>query len=273
MNFTDFKIQGTDSAFDKQSVKWKARDGFLCAVTLMIVSYATNEVLWVADRNSHTFAVLLYAHLNFTQGALMLTESIQSLLIVFLFAHTWSLREFFAKIGLSREPTTSGWFAAWLAIGIGILALYGVARQWIPPNHLIRSFFYQGGGAKWFIIVYGVLIAPFFEEVVRRGFLYQAFRGSYNIYLSIFFVLCVHAYFHWGIISHSFYTFGCLVLVEVLLCAIREWTGNVWNCVLFHAAYNATQSLPWYVCLVSLIIVLPYFSFRVVKNEKEVSPE
>ena len=143
-------------------------------------------------------------------------------------------------------------------MSIGFLALYGTYKQWIPPDQLSRDFFYQGGVAKWFFIIYGVLVGPFSEEVVRRGFLYRAFRGSYKPLLSTVFVLCVHAYFHWGLISHSLYTFSCLLLVEALLCFIREWTGNVWNCVLCHAVYNATQGLPWYVYTVGLIFYLPY---------------
>jgi membrane protease YdiL (CAAX protease family) len=251
-------MRGIDSAFDKQHIKWKPRDGFLCALALILLSYITNEILWYLYDNIPACADWLKAHSNLTQGALMLVQSSLSLLTVFLFARVRSIQNFFAQAGLINQPTLSGWFSAWVSIGIGFLALYGVTKQWIPPNHISRSFYYQGGAAKWFFIVYAVLIAPFCEEIVRRGFLYRAFRGSYKLPLSIFLILCFHAYFHWGIISHSFYTFGCLVLVEIWLCLIQEWTGNLWNCVLCHTIYNATQNLPWYVYSIGLILYLPY---------------
>jgi len=247
-----------DSALDIKNANWKARDGFFCAVALIILSFILNQILWFAYKNIPSCTDWLNANSNLTQAALMLVQSSLSLLAVFLFARSRSVRGFFAQVGMSHQPTLSGWFAACVAIGIGFLALYGVAKQWIPPDQLAREFYYQGGVAKWFFIIYGVLLAPFSEEVVRRGFLYRAFRGSYKPLLSTFLVLCVHAYFHWGLISQSFYTFVCLVLVEALLCVIREWTGNVWNCVLCHAAYNATQGLPWYFYSIGLIFYLPY---------------
>jgi membrane protease YdiL (CAAX protease family) len=250
------------SLLNEKAVKWKARDGFVCALVLIILSFIPNQILWFAYKNSPICSEWLNAHSNLTQGALMLIQSSLSLLAVFLFARTRSLQDFFAQVGASRHPTLSGWFAAWVAIGIGFLALYGSAKQWIPPDQLVRDFYYQGGAAKWFFIIYGVLVAPFSEEVVRRGFLYRAFRGSFKPLPSTCFVLCVHAYFHWGLISHSFYTLSCLILVEVLLCFIREWTGNLWNCVLCHAVYNATQDLPWYIYTIVLILLLPYCAYR-----------
>jgi membrane protease YdiL (CAAX protease family) len=254
----------------EKSVRWKARDGFLCAATLIIASFATNEALWITDRNSHSIAIWFYQHRNFIEGSLFLTECGLSLLIVFLFARARAVRDFLDQVGLIRPVTSPGFFAAFVAIGFGFLALYGATKQWIPPNHLSRGFYEQGGMAKWFFIIYAVLIAPFCEEVVRRGFLYRAFRGSFTPVWSIFFVLCVHAYFHWGTISHSFYTFICLVLVEVWLCLIREWTANLWNCVLCHAVYNATQNLPWYIYTIGLILFLPYYAHRQlkIKNSK-----
>jgi membrane protease YdiL (CAAX protease family) len=236
------------------------------------MSFITNEVLWIADRNSHSFASLLYAHRNLTQAALLLTQGSLSLCIVFLFARIQSVHNFFNQVGMSHQPTLSGLFAACVAVGIGYLALYGVVKQWIPPNQLFRSFYYQGGWAKWFFIVDALLIAPFCEEVVRRGFLYRAFRGSYKPPSSICFVLCVHAYFHWGTISQSLCTFTCLVLVEIWLCLIQEWTGNLWNCVLCHAAYNATQNLPWYIYSIGLILYWLYL-YNISRKRRNVNRE
>lgn len=249
------------SVVNEKTVKWKARDGFVCALALIILSIITNELLRVTYLNNPSFTNWFKANEKFAQGVLLLIHSSLWVLTAFVLARIRSPRGFLDQVGLSSQPTLSGWFGAWIAIGICFLALYGVAKQWIPPNQFSRSFHYQGGITKWFFIWYAVLIAPFSEEVVMRGFLYRAFRGSYNIYLSVILVLCVHGYFHWGIIIQSFYTFMCLVLVEILLCAIREWTSSVWNCVLCHAAYNATQNLPWYLFSIGLILYLPYLYY------------
>jgi len=250
------------SVVNKQAVKWKAKDGFVCALALIILSLIPDQILWFAYKNSPFCTNWLNAHSNLTQGGLLLIQSSLSLLTIFLFARTRSAQEFFVQVGINHQPTLPGWFAAWIAMGIGFLALYGTNKQWIPSNQLSNDFVSQGGIAKSFFIIYGVLVAPFSEEVVRRGFLYRAFRGSYKPLSSTLIVLCVHAFFHWGLISHSFYAFCCLLFVEALLCLIREWTGNVWNCVLCHVVYNATQGLPYIVCLTGLILLLPQLSYH-----------
>ena len=90
-----------------------------------------------------------------------------------------------------------------------------------------------------------------------RGFLYRAFRGSYGILLSVLSSFCIVTYFHWGLLSNPL-VFVCLTAGAILLCTIREWTGSLWNCILFHAVYNASVTLdwPWYV--LGMFILLPF---------------
>jgi membrane protease YdiL (CAAX protease family) len=153
-----------------KTVKWTARDGFVCALALIILSFIPNQILWFAYKNSLVCADWLNAHSNLTQGGLMLIQSSLSLLTVFIFARTRSVRDFFAQVGISHQPTLSDWFTAWVAMGIGYLALYGAYKQWVPPDQRAREFFSEGGVAKWFFLIYGVLVGPFAEEVVSRPF-------------------------------------------------------------------------------------------------------
>jgi len=69
-------------------------------------------------------------------------------------------------------------------------------------------------------------------------------------------VVCVVAYFHWGLLAQPM-AFILLVVGVVLLCLIREWTGSLWNCILFHAAYNATVTLRWPFYVFGMLAVLP----------------
>ena len=108
----------------------------------------------------------------------------------------------------------------------------------------------------WSYAACTVLLAPFYEEMVMRGFLYRSFRGSYAFLPSTGFVLLIVAYFHWGLLSPPL-SFACIAVGSILLCAIREWTGSLWNCILFHAAYNATVTLRWPFYVFGLLAVLP----------------
>jgi membrane protease YdiL (CAAX protease family) len=245
------------SVLQKRTTEWKARDGVLCALVLIVVSIVTNSLLRSAYSSSPTFANWFKAHDKPAQAVLLLIHSFLWVLTVFVLAKIRSKHDFATSVGLRHYPTMAGWIAAWLALCISILAIYGVTKQWIPPNQFSRGFHYEGGTVRVFFICYAVLIAPLAEEIVMRGCMYRAFRGRYGIYISLICVLFVHGYFHWGIISKSFYTYICLISIECLLCAVLEYTGNVWNCVLCHSTYNSVQNLPLLYSVIGLVLMLP----------------
>ena len=261
------------SMIDEKPKKWKARDGFFCGFVLIFLSIIINAFLRIVYQNYPGFADWFKANERFAQGVLLLVRSSSWVLTVFVLARIQRTDDnYLDPVGLKDRPTLSGWLYICVAIGISLLALYGVTRHWIPPSQLSRSYHYQGGAAEWFFVGYAVLIAPFSEEVVMRGFLYRAFRGSYNPYLSILFVLCFHSYFHWGLIQGSPFTFVCLAAVEILLCLAREWTGSLWNCILCHSTYNAVQNLPWYFVSLCLILYLLWFlKWQIRLSTKEIS--
>jgi len=108
-----------------------------------------------------------------------------------------------------------------------------------------------------------------------RGFLYRAFRGSYGRALSTALVICFHTYFHWGLVSRSLYTLVYLSLLQVLLCMTRERTGNVWNCILCHSAYNAAVGVNWATYFIGMILLFPFCvrSTQVLLSGKNPEPE
>lgn len=232
---------------------WRASDAWICAVVLIVLSYCSNQVLWSISRINPTSASWLGSASGML--ALRVFRAAWWVLVVFLFTRPLSVREFLCRSGLALPPSLFGWFAAWLGVGIGWLNLYGHTRGWIPQGK-ISSSYYADGGVMWSYAACVVLLTPFYEETVMRGFLYRAFRGSYGVLSSSFFVLLIVAYFHWGLLSRPL-SFACIAAVSVLVCGIREWTGSLWNCVLFHAAYNATVTLRWPFYVFGLFAVLP----------------
>lgn len=148
------------------------------------------------------------------------------------------------------------------AIGIAMLEHYGVVKGWALPSQKARGFFYHGGNALEVYIFFVILVAPLFEEIVLRGFLYRAFRGGYGQLNSTLIVLCITMGFHWSAISNSLYTPMCFILLSILVCMLREWTTSVWNCVLCHAAYNAAGTVTWQIYVVSMMLLLPYCAYQ-----------
>ena len=166
--------------------------------------------------------------------------------------------EFLKRTGLNQGPSLIGWCAAWAAIGIGLIDVYRARRGWTSPTKGAGAFAERG---LLFYALFVTSATPFLEEVVFRGFLYRAFRGSYSGFFSTVSVICVLAYFHWVAVSHSLYSLCCLVSIWALLCALREATPGVWNCILCHSAYNAAVTVKWPICLLGMILLLPLCAY------------
>jgi membrane protease YdiL (CAAX protease family) len=237
---------------------WKASDAWLCALVLIALQLCIDGWLRIGARLNPSFAHWLST--VFSRGAFMVLDCVLWLLIAFWFARVQSVHQFLGRVGLRRRLTLSGWSAAWGAIAIGLLGRYAVAKGWAPPSQSFRAFWFGGAVARWFFILRIVLIVPVYEEIAMRGFLYRAFRGSYGRFISTALVLCVVTFFHWGLVSRAVLAFVCVESGAILLCVIRERTGNLWNCIVFHAAYNATGFLSWPVYVIGMILLFPYCS-------------
>ena len=244
----------TAQASDDTRKTWRASHAWICAVVLVVLSYGFNEVLWSISRTSPTSASWLGSPL--ATLALRAFRAAWWVLVVFLFTRPLSVRGFLRSSGLASPPSLFGWFAAWLGVTIGLFTLYCVTSGLIPQNQTSAHYYTAGGFIWWSYAASLVLLTAFYEETVTRGFLYRAFRGNYGIVPSTVCVLLFVGYFHWGLAAQPL-SFVLLLVGAVFLCMIREWTGSVWNCILFHAAYNAAVTLRWPFYVFGLLAVLP----------------
>ena len=90
-----------------------------------------------------------------------------------------------------------------------------------------------------------LLVAPVFEEIIMRGFLYRVFRESYGITLSVGIIALLGTIAHPGLVTASVWMFLLVAFMQVIICLILEKTRNLWNCIAFHIGYNATVALTW----------------------------
>ncbi len=236
---------------------WSSRTAWRCIVALVIAEFMMSLSVRLAFSGAGGTA-WLDAHRYSLQTAIKVLRFVLWLSIAYAFSREHSPVRWALSLGLGHPPTTGGWWCGSVALGISLLDYYGGARGLTSPNPVAHGFYQRGGGLLLFYVLYVVSVGPFFEEVVLRGFLYRAFRQSYGRLSSTAAVLGVGAYFHWAQLTHSFWTPVCLILLWMLLCMVMEWTGNIWNCILGHAIYNAAQVLKWpiYVGAVLLFLML-----------------
>lgn len=132
-----------------------------------------------------------------------------------------------------------------------------------PTNTPIEKVF-RTPGAAWLLFAFGVTLAPFFEEMLFRGFLLPSLCTAYDwIAESITskppLPLDEHGHPQWSLnamfvgsiatsipfagmhaaqTGHAFGPFLLLVGVSMVLCAVRLSTRSLASSVLVHASYN-----------------------------------
>lgn len=79
-----------------------------------------------------------------------------------------------------------------------------------------------------------VVIAPLFEEIFFRGFMYQAFRKTMRLWPAVILTSLVFGLAH---IDPAIII--PIALVGMILLGIYRWTGNLWSSIITHAGYNA----------------------------------
>jgi len=196
------------------------------------------------------------------QVGYLIFQEVLPLLVVFCFSRARSIRQFLNEVGAAKRLTRVGWYASWIAIALGLLGVYAVTQRLAPMDYAYRRFSYNGDWSRWFFIVYGVVLVPFCEETVMRGFLYPAFRRGYGKGVSTLLVLGVGTVFHWSRMSDSLPAFMCIGLLMLLLCVVREQTGSLWDCILGHAVYNATGLMSWPFYVIPVVLLWPLVGIR-----------
>lgn len=79
-----------------------------------------------------------------------------------------------------------------------------------------------------------VVIAPLFEEIFFRGFMYQAFRRTMPLWPAAILTSLV-----FGVAHIDPAIIIPIALVGMILLGIYRWTGNLWSSIITHAGYNA----------------------------------
>ena len=153
------------------------------------------------------------------------------------FARIRSFPQFKTAFGLNLQSSNKVWLAILWMMLIQSLAL--IAAHWGLPNRGLNTPNMTTANSSEVILYFlPFLIAPFWEEIVMRGFFYQAFRGSYSKQTSTLLVVAITA------LTHQSQFFGSILAAVglsgfvVILCWLMERTNRIWNCILGHLTFN-----------------------------------
>lgn len=89
------------------------------------------------------------------------------------------------------------------------------------------------GNDRIIAVIALVFVAPIFEEIIMRGWLYGKLRNKFKIPLAIFLTSALFG------LLHGQANVGVTVFVlSVVLCGLREITGTIWCGILLHMLTN-----------------------------------
>jgi membrane protease YdiL (CAAX protease family) len=139
-----------------------------------------------------------------------------------------------------RRPTRAFWWV--VPAGLGGVYAAGVVHDIIvhpKQQEIVNAFPHTGIGIVMFTLV-AVVLAPLFEEVLFRGFL---FRGLANSFGWVWAALLSGAIF--GAAHMQLDVFLPLAALGFVLAWAYHKTGSLWTNITMHALFNTIAVLAW----------------------------
>jgi membrane protease YdiL (CAAX protease family) len=117
--------------------------------------------------------------------------------------------------------------------------LYGLMVD-SKKQEILSEFPRSTGGVALFVVI-AVVMAPFFEEVFFRGFLFRGFADSWGWALGAVVSAAV-----FGLAHLQLDVFVPLFALGLALAWVYKRTGSLWTCIALHALFNGLSVLGWW---------------------------
>jgi hypothetical protein len=230
--------------------------GFVCMTVLMFVALHFH---W----DGVTTQDQIKTNVHYLLGSEAVLYLITLALSIPLFPLLWG-KNFFAGIHWRGATALQlGWRVPAIASGCFLLA--GLDQWLLPgPEHAPIEEIFRSPGAAWLMFAFGVTFAPFFEEIVFRGFMLPALATAWDwaieksigkpappldtdghLQWSIFAMVIASivtslpfALMHGEQTGYSLGPFLQVFAVSLVLCAVRLVTRSLAASTLVHACYN-----------------------------------
>ncbi len=139
-----------------------------------------------------------------------------------------------------RRPT----FAFIWVIPLALIVVYAVvyAHDILinpEPQELLSQFPHTAAGAALLALL-AVVLAPFFEELFFRGFLFRGLARAWGWPLG---AVVSGAVF--GAVHQQLTVFIPLFALGVALAWVYQRTGSIWTAITLHAVFNGLSVIAW----------------------------
>lgn len=148
---------------------------------------------------------------------------------------------FRTAISWSEPPLKRTLLALGGGTGLALLSsvFTGLFSHWMPKSFPVDKLFRDAGSA-YVLSIFGIIVAPFVEELFFRGFLYPALARRIGVVPSVVLTAAGFAVVHQEQLAQAWVPLAWLFIVGMVLTVVRARTKSVATCVLIHMAYNVT---------------------------------
>jgi membrane protease YdiL (CAAX protease family) len=135
-------------------------------------------------------------------------------------------------------------WSSYLLVGMLLsFALQGVAHFLPIPKVLPVDQFFRTPAEAWALSLFGITLAPLFEELFFRGFLYPVLARRFGIATAVLVTAASFSLVHAPQLGRAWGPVLVIFLVGLALTITRAVTKSVAASLIMHIAYNATISV------------------------------
>ncbi len=125
--------------------------------------------------------------------------------------------------------------------GVVLAVVVQVGAHFLPsPPELPVDKMMRTASDAWMMSIFGVLIAPFVEEVLFRGLLFPALTRRMGALAALLLSSLVFGAFHAQQLAGEWIQVSCIVVVSVVLTGVRWRFRSLASSTLVHVGYNGT---------------------------------
>lgn len=213
-------------------------DLWLALATLLILSLTTSLLLLLLDP---LFNDNPSDSISQPSGLALILSLIGSLLFSYSLLVLLT-REYFQQHFKNKLNTSLSWLLFSVVSGFVVALIIHQIIQLYPPQPGEANSFdiiYRDGFFAQVLLMLGtVVIAPFFEEYLFRGMIFDSIRNRFGTFVAIYLSAVVFMGFH--LIEYYDYWLGLMAILGlgILLAIIRQRSDSLLNPILCHASYN-----------------------------------
>jgi membrane protease YdiL (CAAX protease family) len=221
--------------------QWRAKDAWKCIGMIILL---TELVLPAGYYTLDSYFPIFDHALFFRICRRLLLFSIWTVTACY-FARTETLAAVKKAFGLDHKPTNLIWFGLAMTLAIRFATHFMFVLHWGRGayNDDLYAIRNTTGFQKIFFQLSPLVLAPIFEEIVDRGFLYKAFRASFSVAVSVLIMIGWTLWTHYPYWRESWIAALYYSAWTVLQCYLREKSPSLWDCIICHFVSNAVLLL------------------------------